>query len=212
VAKDAHSIVPANDGNTPTCALTLRILGAFPSTDPEDAQEGRENREGYYQAEQAFGWVPSISSRIARTSAEAFRIPWDKVFDAVEQVVTRGLQHWVLGQIDAVGVDEIQYRKGTNISPCLPDRSGRYPPSLSRQRANHRILPRVLHRLWRGRNFQNRIRLFRHVGALSEAEPQKLLRGAAYPRPFPTGLLRFSHDSFYATNALMARQVASFVQ
>jgi transposase len=35
-----------------------------------------------------------------------------KVFDAVEHVVTFGLEHRVLGQIDAIGVDEIQYAKG----------------------------------------------------------------------------------------------------
>jgi len=34
------------------------------------------------------------------------------VFDAVEHVVTWGLEHRVLGQIDAIGVDEIQYAKG----------------------------------------------------------------------------------------------------
>src|SRR6476620_6228464 len=46
-------------------------------------------------------------------------VPWgdgkrtlDKVYDAVEHVVTFGLEHRVLGQIDAIGVDEIQYAKG----------------------------------------------------------------------------------------------------
>ena len=33
-------------------------------------------------------------------------------FDAVEHVVTWGLEHRELGQIDAIGVDEIQYAKG----------------------------------------------------------------------------------------------------
>jgi transposase len=45
-------------------------------------------------------------------TAEAFRTSWDKVFDAVEHVVTFGLEHRTLGQIDAIGVDEIQYAKG----------------------------------------------------------------------------------------------------
>jgi transposase len=44
--------------------------------------------------------------------AAAFRTSWDKVFDAVEHVVTWGLEHRTLGQIDAIGVDEIQYAKG----------------------------------------------------------------------------------------------------
>jgi transposase len=47
-----------------------------------------------------------------KETAGAFRTSWDKVFDAVEQVVTWGLEHRTLGQIDAIGVDEIQYAKG----------------------------------------------------------------------------------------------------
>src|SRR6202140_132840 len=46
-----------------------------------------------------------------RTLTEAFRTFWDKVFDAVEHVVTFGLEHRVLGQIDAIGVDEIPLGK-----------------------------------------------------------------------------------------------------
>jgi transposase len=47
-----------------------------------------------------------------KETAESFRTSWEKVFDAVEHVVTFGLEHRVLGQIDAIGVDEIQYAKG----------------------------------------------------------------------------------------------------
>ena len=47
-----------------------------------------------------------------KETAAAFRTSWDKVFDAVEPVVTWGLEHRTLGQIDAIGVDEIQYSKG----------------------------------------------------------------------------------------------------
>ena len=47
-----------------------------------------------------------------KETAEAFRTSWDKVFDEVEHVVTWGLEHRTLGQIDAIGVDEIQYSKG----------------------------------------------------------------------------------------------------
>ena len=43
-----------------------------------------------------------------KETAEAFRTSWDKVFDAVEHVVTFGLEHRVLGKIDAIGVDDIQ--------------------------------------------------------------------------------------------------------
>ncbi len=47
-----------------------------------------------------------------KETAEAFRTSWDKVCDAVEYVVTFGLEHRTLGPIDAIGVDEIQYAKG----------------------------------------------------------------------------------------------------
>src|SRR6202049_5158149 len=47
-----------------------------------------------------------------KETAEAFHTSWEKVFDAVEHVVTFGLGHRTLGQIDAIGVDEIQYAKG----------------------------------------------------------------------------------------------------
>ena len=47
-----------------------------------------------------------------KETAEAFRTSWDKVFDAVGHVVAFGLEHRLFGQIDAIGVDEIQYAKG----------------------------------------------------------------------------------------------------
>src|ERR1700726_4985781 len=57
---------------------------------------------GYDQlAERRFEFIPLC-----------FRTFWDKVFDSVEHVVTFGLEHRVLGQINAIGVDEIQYAKG----------------------------------------------------------------------------------------------------
>jgi hypothetical protein len=54
--------------------------------------------------------------RSGRATAQGFgrSTSWDKVFDAVEHVVTFGLEHRVLRQIDAIGVDEIQYAKGHN--------------------------------------------------------------------------------------------------
>jgi transposase len=54
-------------------------------------------------------WARKLSWK---ETAEAFRTSWEKVFDAVEYVVSFGLEHRVPGQIDAIGVDEIQYAKG----------------------------------------------------------------------------------------------------
>ena len=47
-----------------------------------------------------------------KETAEAFHTSWDRVRDAVEYVVTWGLDHRVLDSIRALGVDEIQYAKG----------------------------------------------------------------------------------------------------
>ena len=54
-------------------------------------------------------WARKLSRK---ETLEAFRTSWEKVFDAVEHVVAFGLEHRTLGQIDAIGVDEIQYAKG----------------------------------------------------------------------------------------------------
>lgn len=54
-------------------------------------------------------WARKLSWK---ETAESFRTSWEKVFDAVEHVVTFGLGHRLLGRIDAIGVDEIQYAKG----------------------------------------------------------------------------------------------------
>jgi len=54
-------------------------------------------------------WARKLSWK---KTAEAFRTSWDKVFEAVGHVVTFGLEQAVLSQIDAIGVDEIQYAKG----------------------------------------------------------------------------------------------------
>jgi transposase len=47
-----------------------------------------------------------------KETAEAFHTSWDRICDAVEQVVTFGLEHRTLGQTDAIGVDEVQYARG----------------------------------------------------------------------------------------------------
>ena len=54
-------------------------------------------------------WARKLSWK---ESAEKFRTSWDKVHDAVEYLVTWGLEHRVLGAIRAIGVDEIQRGKG----------------------------------------------------------------------------------------------------
>jgi transposase len=54
-------------------------------------------------------WARKLSWK---ETAMSFRTTWDKVFDAVRYVVEWGLAHRDLGEISAIGVDEIQYSKG----------------------------------------------------------------------------------------------------
>lgn len=44
--------------------------------------------------------------------AEAFRVSWDRVFEACKQAVSWGLAHRDLDGIEAIGVDEVQWKKG----------------------------------------------------------------------------------------------------
>ena len=54
-------------------------------------------------------WARKLSWK---ETAQAFRTSWEKVCDAVEYVVTFGLEHRTLAPIRAIGVDEMQYAKG----------------------------------------------------------------------------------------------------
>ena len=84
-----------------------------------------------------------------KETAEAFRTSWDKVFAAVEHVVTFGLEHRVLGQIDAIGVDEIQFAKGH-----------KYLTLVCQIDLDHR----------RRTGFEDCVRLLRYVGTLLKSE------------------------------------------
>ena len=55
---------------------------------------------------------PLGAQALVEGDRRGFPHSWEKVCDAVEHVVTLGLEHRVLGQIDAIGVDEIQYANG----------------------------------------------------------------------------------------------------
>jgi transposase len=54
-------------------------------------------------------WARKLSWK---ETAEEFPTSWDRVHDAVEYLVSWGLEHRVLGAIRAIGVDEIQRGKG----------------------------------------------------------------------------------------------------
>ena len=54
-------------------------------------------------------WAKRLSWK---ETAESFCTTWDTVFRSVKQIVEYGLKHRQLDGITAIGVDEIQYRKG----------------------------------------------------------------------------------------------------
>ena len=115
------------------------------------------------------GWA---RRRSWKEAAESFRTSWDKVFDAVEHVVTWGLEHRTLGQIDAIGVDEIQYSKGHKYLTLV------YQIDLGVTRLlwvgkkeNDRVSSGILHHHGRRNHIKDRLHLLRHVGTLLERHP-----------------------------------------
>src|SRR5438874_6543254 len=106
-----------------------------------------------------------------KETAEAFRTSWDKIFDAVEHVVTFGLE------------DPICQRPQV-FDSGLSDRSRRHAPALGGPRKKHRILSGILHRHRRRTGFADCVRLLRYVGTLPEGHSREMLRGASHPRSF----------------------------
>jgi hypothetical protein len=121
-----------------------------------------------------------------KETAEAFRTSWDKVLDAVEHVVTWGLEHRTLGQIDANGVDEIQYAKGHKYLTLVYQIDIGITRLLwvGRERTIESF-PGILCHHGPGGHFQNLLRLLGYVGAVFEGHPGQMFRGAAYSRPVP---------------------------
>jgi hypothetical protein len=110
---------------------------------------------------------------------------WDKVFDAVEHVVARGMKDRTLGQLDAIAVDENPIRQGPQVPDVgLPDRHRPHPLALGRARTNHRVLPGVLHHYGSGSHLQDFLHLLRHVGAVFEGHPGEC-SDPAHSRPVP---------------------------
>lgn len=121
-----------------------------------------------------------------KETAEAFRTSWEKVFDAVEYVVTFGLEHRTLGQIDAIGVDEIQYAKGHKyLTLVYQIDPGITRPALGRPRKNDRVVSGILQSHRRRTGFEDRVRLLGYVGTLPQGHSREMLRSAPHSRPVP---------------------------
>jgi transposase len=93
-----------------------------------------------------------------KETAAVFHTSWDKVFDAVEHVVTFGLEHRVLGKIDEIGVDEIQYAKGHKYLTLVYQIDLDVTP-FGRSRKNHRVISGILRCHRRRTGFKDRVRL-----------------------------------------------------
>ena len=70
--------------------------------------DGKEHLTKVYQHFLA-RWAKRLSWK---ETAEAFKTTWENIFRSVKAVVAYGLLHRSLNNITAVGVDELQYRKG----------------------------------------------------------------------------------------------------
>ena len=71
--------------------------------------------EGKSHLTTAYRWfLAQWAKRLSwRETAVAFRTSWENVFRSVKMAVSWGLEHRSLEGIEAIGVDEIQWQKGT---------------------------------------------------------------------------------------------------
>jgi hypothetical protein len=70
-------------------------------------------------------WVhfPERRGRLSwKEVAAVFHTPWEKVFRSVEMAVAWGCAHPDLSGIAAIGIDEIQWQRGRNVSSKLRPR------------------------------------------------------------------------------------------
>lgn len=72
--------------------------------------EGKNQLTKTYQLFLA-SWARRLSWK---ETADVFHTSWDKVFRSVRHVVEYGLKHRILSDIEAIGVDEVHYKKGQN--------------------------------------------------------------------------------------------------
>jgi transposase len=107
--------------------------------------DGKSSQTKAYQLFLA-RWARRLSWK---ETAEVFRTSWDSVYTAVRSVVAYGLQHRCLNGIEAIGVDEVQYRKGHNYMTLV------YQIDEGRRRLLYIAEKRTVKSL---------LRFFRHVG------------------------------------------------
>jgi len=85
--------------NCPTCGVRV---------------EGMPWSEGKRHLTEAYSWfLAGWARRLSwKEVAEAFHTTWDHVFNSVEMAVTWGRKHQDLSNIEAIGIDEIQWQVG----------------------------------------------------------------------------------------------------
>ena len=102
---------------TPLWALSVSLVYAMRRVDCPDCGVVVERvpwSDGKHQTTYSYRlFLASWAKRISwKETAAVFATSWDTVFRSVDWVVRWGLAHRQLQDIEAVGVDEIQYRRG----------------------------------------------------------------------------------------------------
>lgn len=97
--------------------------------------------------------------------AEAFRVSWDAVYRAVEQVVAYGLEHRDLTGIGAIGVDEVAYAKGHRYATLV------YQIDEGRRRLLH---------VSQGRSVRSLLCFFRVLSKAGKARGRDLIGGIGF--------------------------------
>ena len=120
-----------------------------------------------------------------KETAEAFRTSWNKVFDAVEHVVTFGLEHRVIAKSMPSASMRSKCQRPQVLDSGLSDRSRRNALALGGPRKNHRILSGIFHRHRRRTGFKDCVRLLRYVGTL----PKRKSFARNAPRRFTSSIV-----------------------
>ena len=138
--------------------------------------------DGKHQTTIEYRWfLATWARRLSwKEVAEVFHTSWDTVFRSVEYAVQWGLANRVVKDVTAIGVDEIQWKRGHKyLTLVLRDRLQLPPLAVDRRGPQGSNAASLLRRLGRRGHADVAIRLQRHVAELHSR--QSFANGPATP-------------------------------